>query len=204
MPSLTVPTAALSIDSTAFNHDIRLPLEPQPDHDQGVAGQVHGELLCYSLYHTISLTNALTPSPHDSLNQAFCGSIHNIEMHEGNKAVVTFEKPSAASTALMLNGEYPLVIKTTHKPGGIDAARGICNRQVVVRNAWLTNLIPTLIYAGGTLDGSPIHVSSEDVSEDTPSTAGDLHDHDDIPQEAKPRYVQNYSKRLQCPRLAKC
>lgn len=40
--------------------------------------------------------------------QAFCGSIHNIEMLDSNKAVVTFEKPSAASTALMLNGESPI------------------------------------------------------------------------------------------------
>lgn len=47
--------------------------------------------------------------------------------------------------------------------------------------------IVSFSFVGGTLDGSPIHVSSEDVSEDTPSTAGDLHDHDDIPQEAKPR-----------------
>lgn len=46
------------------------------------------------------------------------------------------------------------------------------------------------MFTGGTLDGSPIHVSSEDVSEDTPSIAGDLHDHDDIPQEAKPRWVE--------------
>lgn len=38
--------------------------------------------------------------------QAFCGSIQSIEMHEGNKAIVTFEKPSAASTALMLNGTF--------------------------------------------------------------------------------------------------
>jgi hypothetical protein len=37
--------------------------------------------------------------------QAFCGSIQSIEMQEGQKAIVTFEKPSAASTALMLNGE---------------------------------------------------------------------------------------------------
>lgn len=35
----------------------------------------------------------------------FCGSIQAIEMHEGGKALVTFEKPSAASTALMLNGQ---------------------------------------------------------------------------------------------------
>jgi len=73
---------------------------------------------------------------------AFCGSIQKIEMQEGSKAIVVFEKPSAASTALMLNG--------------------------------------------GTLDGSPIQVSSELVDEDTPSIAED-HDHHDIPQEAKPR-----------------
>lgn len=74
---------------------------------------------------------------------AFCGSIQSIEMQEGSKAIVTFEKPSAASTALMLNG--------------------------------------------GTLDGSPIQVSSEHIDEDTPSMAGDHHEHDDIPQEEKPR-----------------
>lgn len=53
---------------------------------------------------------------------------------------------------------------------------------------------------GGTLDGSPIHVSSEDVSEDAPSIAGDLHDHDDIPQEAKPRYVVYKAHLASCKR----
>ena len=43
--------------------------------------------------------------------QAFCGSIQSIEMQEGQKAIVTFEKPSAASTALMLNGGQDFAIR---------------------------------------------------------------------------------------------
>lgn len=94
---------------------------------------------------TVYIANLSPSTTKESLDKfmAFCGSIQNIEMQESNKAVVTFEKPSAASTALMLNG--------------------------------------------GTLDGSPIQVSSEDITDDHPSLAGDHHDHDDIPQEAKPR-----------------
>ena len=41
------------------------------------------------------------------VSQAFCGSIQSIEMQEAHKAIVVFEKPSAASTALMLNGRCP-------------------------------------------------------------------------------------------------
>lgn len=48
-------------------------------------------------------------------------------------------------------------------------------------------LSPSLRTAGGTLDGSPIQVSSEELTDDHPSVHGDAHDHDDIPQEAKPR-----------------
>merc|ERR1712225_222788 len=118
----------------------------------GITYQVH----CYQHHKTIRtsttanmsavyIANLSPTTSKESLDKfmAFCGSIQSIEMQEGNRAIVTFEKPSAASTALMLNG--------------------------------------------GTLDGSPIQVSSELVDEDTPSIVGEEHYHDDIPQEAKPR-----------------
>merc|ERR1712093_742062 len=119
-------------------------------------GSITYQVHCYQHHKTIRTNTTATMSAvyianlspttsKESLDKfmAFCGSIQSIEMQEGNKAIVTFEKPSAASTALMLNG--------------------------------------------GTLDGSPIQVSSELVDEDTPSIVGEEHYHDDIPQEAKPR-----------------
>lgn len=94
---------------------------------------------------SVYIANLSASTTKESLDKfmAFCGSIQSIEMQEGQKAIVVFEKPSAASTALMLNG--------------------------------------------GTLDGSPIQVSSEELTDDHPSVAGDHGDHDDIPQESKPR-----------------
>jgi hypothetical protein len=59
-------------------------------------------LITISTEASHSLTSSTSVS---NASQAFCGSIQSIEMHEANKAIVTFEKPSAASTALMLNGE---------------------------------------------------------------------------------------------------
>lgn len=46
-------------------------------------------------------------------------------------------------------------------------------------------------WLGGTLDGSPIQVSSEELTDDHPSVAGDHDGHDDIPQESKPRCVSS-------------
>jgi len=94
---------------------------------------------------SVYIANLSASTTKESLDKfmAFCGSIQSIEMQEGQKAIVTFEKPSAASTALMLNG--------------------------------------------GTLDGSPIQVSSEELTDDHPSVAGDHDEHGDIPQESKPR-----------------
>lgn len=44
------------------------------------------------------------------------------------------------------------------------------------------------VVTGGTLDGSPIQVSSEVIDEDTPSIHdGEAHPHGDVPQEDKPR-----------------
>lgn len=44
------------------------------------------------------------------------------------------------------------------------------------------------VVTGGTLDGSPIQVSSEVIDEDTPSIHdGEAHAHGDVPQEDKPR-----------------
>lgn len=55
----------------------------------------------------VFVANLSASTDKESLSKflSFCGSISEIEMQEGHKAVVTFEKPSAASTALMLNGQ---------------------------------------------------------------------------------------------------
>lgn len=54
----------------------------------------------------VYVANLAASTNEASLNKfmAFCGAIQHIQMEGSGKAVVTFEKPTAASTALMLNG----------------------------------------------------------------------------------------------------